>query len=57
VEENTSEQQHAGVSVQRCRGAAVADGKPPAASSSERAGGDRHFVSSVIISSKQLETL
>jgi hypothetical protein len=32
----------------RCRGAAGADGKPPTASSSERAGGDRHVVSSGI---------
>jgi hypothetical protein len=27
----------------RCCGAAVADGNPPTASSSERAGGDRHL--------------
>jgi hypothetical protein len=35
----------------RCRGAAGADGKPPTASISERAGGDRHLVSSGIRSS------
>jgi hypothetical protein len=35
----------------RGRGAAGADGKPPAASGSKRAGGDGHFVSSGIRSS------
>jgi hypothetical protein len=38
-------------SVQRCRGVAGADGKPPTASSSEPAGGDWQLVSGGICSS------
>jgi hypothetical protein len=42
---------NADASVQRCRGVAGADRKPPTASSSERAGGDWQLVSSGIRSS------
>jgi hypothetical protein len=44
---------NAGASVQRAVVGRQADGKPPTASSSERAGGDRHLVSSGIRSSYQ----
>jgi hypothetical protein len=50
----TSATEYRRFSYARCCGAAGADVKPPTASGSERAGRNRHAVSSGISSSKQL---